>query len=126
MSAIPKYILRRMIPEDAVKNTDYGWSMSITNLISPLSITEAPENVNDLFKITVDERVIDNESFSVVYNGREATVKDPKAAIGVTVPVGGVIELRCKGATLAPGTHTFKIEILARKDLVVEFERVVK
>nr|MDO8083477.1 hypothetical protein [Candidatus Sigynarchaeum springense] len=126
MSAIPKYILKRMIPEDAVKNTDFGWSIAITNLISPLSITEAPENVNDLFRITVDERVVDNESFSVVYNGREATVKDPKAAIGVTVPVGGVIELRCKGGNLAPGTHVFKIEILARKDLVVEFDRVVK
>jgi hypothetical protein len=126
MSAIPKYILKRMIPDDAVKNTNLGWSISIMNVISPLSITKAPENVEDLFKITVDERVIDNESFSVVYNGKEATVKDPEVAVGVTVPVGGVIELRCKGGKLAPGKHMFKIEILARKDLVVEFDRVVK
>ena len=126
MSAIPKYILKRMIPDNAVKNNNQGWSISITNVISPLSITEAPENVTDLFKITVDERKVDNESFSVVYDGKEATVKDPTAAVGVTVPIGGVIELRCKGGKLSPGMHAFKMEILARKDLVVEFDRVVK
>ncbi len=126
MSAIPKYILKRMIPEDAVKNTSSGWSIAITNVISPLSITEAPENVSDLFKITVDGRVINNDQFSVAYGGKEATVKDPSAAIGVTVPVGGVIEVRYKGEKLAPGRHSFKIEILARSDVSVEFERVVK
>lgn len=126
MSAIPKYILKRMIPDDAVKNTNFGWSISITNVISPLSITKAPENVTDLFKITVDERLVDNEKFSLVYDGKEATVQDPTAAEGVTVPIGGVIELRCKGEKLPPGKHAFKMEILARKDLVVDFDRVVK
>ncbi|MBN2153111.1 MAG: hypothetical protein JW839_16785 [Candidatus Lokiarchaeota archaeon] len=125
MSAIPKYILKRMIPEDAVKNTDFGWSIAITNVISPLAITEAPENVNDLFKITVDGQLVDNDRFSVVYDGREATVKNPKAAVGVTVPVGGVIELRCNGDKLSPGKHAFKMEILARSDMSIEFDRVV-
>ncbi len=125
MSAIPKYILKRMIPEDAVKNTDFGWSIAITNVISPLSITEAPENATDLFKITVDGCLIDNDRFSVAYGGKEATVKDPKAAVGVTVPVGGVIEVRCKGEKLSPGKHDFKMEILARNDMSIEFERVV-
>jgi hypothetical protein len=126
MSAIPKYILKRMIPDDAVKNTSLGWSIFITNVISPLSVTEAPENVEDLFKITVDERMISNEKLSLVYQGKEATVQDPTAAVGVTVPIGGVIELRCKGDKLPAGKHAFRIEILARKDLVVEFDRVVK
>ncbi|NMC04289.1 MAG: hypothetical protein GYA24_03710 [Candidatus Lokiarchaeota archaeon] len=125
MSAIPKYILKRMIPDDAVKNTSNGWSIFITNVISPLSVTEAPENVEDLFKITVDDKTMKNEHLSLVYDGKEATVKDPTAAVGVTVPIGGVIELRCKGEKLSPGKHTFKIEILARNDLVVEFDRVV-
>lgn len=126
MSAIPKYILKRMIPDDAVKNTTFGWSIFITNVISPLSVTEAPENVEDLFKITVDEKTVGNDKLSLVYDGKEATIHDPTAAVGVTVPIGGVIELRCKGEKLATGKHSFKIEILARKDLVVEFDRVVK
>ena len=126
MSAIPKYILKRMIPEDAVKNTEFGWSMSIKNVISPLSVTEAPENVGALFKVTVDGKLIDNESFALAYNGMEATVQDPKAAVGVTVPVGGVIELRCKGMKLAPGMHSFQIEIMAHSEVRIDFERVVK
>ncbi len=126
MSAIPNYIIKRMIPENAVKNTDFGWSMSIINVISPLSVTKAPENISALFKVTVDGKQIDNESFVLAYNGMEATVQDPMAAVGVTVPVGGVIELRCKGMKLAPGMHSFQIEIIAHSETRIEFERMVK
>ncbi len=126
MSAIPKYIIKRMIPEDAVKNTNYGWSMSIINVISPLSVTEAPENINDLFKIVVDGKQIGNDVFTLAYNGIEATVQNPMAAVGVTVPVGGVIELRCKGERLSPGKHSFQIEIQSHSETRIDFERMVK
>lgn len=125
MSYIPKYILKRMIPKDAVQNTDYGWKVSIKNVISPLSVDEVPDNVMDLFTITVDGNDMDKKSFSLAYEDKEVTFENPESALGVTVPVGGVIELRFKGDKLEAGSHSFKLEVAAGGDMSIEFEREV-
>ncbi len=125
MSYIPKYILKRMIPADAVSNTEDGWKVAITNVISPLSVDEVPDNVGDLFKITVDDKEIDKKYLALAYENTVVTFENPKAAIGVTVPVGGVLELRCKGQKLAPGSHSFKLQVAAGGDMSIEFERDV-
>ena len=126
MSYVPKYILKRMIPADAVKNTDYGWMVSITNVISPLSVDEVPDNVIDLFKITVDGNTLDNKNLSLAYEDKEVTFENPQAALGVTVPVGGILELRYKGDKLSPGMHSFKLEVAAGGDMSIEFDREVQ
>jgi hypothetical protein len=125
MSYIPKYILKRMIPEDAVQNTDYGWHVSITNVISPLAVDEIPDNVMDLFKISVDGEEIDKTKASLAYEDKVVTFEDPTAALGITIPVGGVIELRYNGEPLNSGMHVFKLEIAAGSGMSIEFEREV-
>ncbi|MHA1791833.1 MAG: hypothetical protein ACTSVI_04250 [Promethearchaeota archaeon] len=125
MSYIPKYILKRMIAKDAVKNTDYGWKVEIKNVISPLSVDEIPDNVIDLFTITVDDEEVDKTKISLSFEDKEVTIDNPQAALGVTVPVGGVLELRYKGDPLPAGSHKFKLEVAAGGDLSIEFEREV-
>lgn len=125
MSYIPKYILKRMIPKDAVKNTDYGWSASITNVISPLSVDEVPDNIVDLFSISVDGEELDVNNMALAHEDKEVTMENPSDALGVTVPVGGIIEIRYKGDKLSPGKHSFKLEIQAGGDMAIEFEREV-
>ncbi|MFX0098838.1 MAG: hypothetical protein ACFFCS_04595 [Candidatus Hodarchaeota archaeon] len=125
MSYIPKYILKRMIPKDAVSNTDYGWVVKLTNVISPLSVDEIPDNVASLFTISVDDNELDVNNLALAYEDKEVTMENPSAALGVTVPVGGVIEIRYKGDKLSAGKHSFKLEIQASGGMGIEFEREV-
>jgi len=115
-----------MIEADAVKNTSFGWAITIKNVISPLTVDEVPKNLLELFKVTVDGKVLDNKKLSLFYDGKEATHDNTNVIIGITVPVGAVIEFRCKGEKLSKGMHSFKLEIAARNDLSIDFEREVK
>ncbi|MHA1682108.1 MAG: hypothetical protein ACTSUE_14310 [Promethearchaeota archaeon] len=126
MSYIPKYILKRMIAKDAVKNTDDGWKVDIKNVISPLSVDEIPENVIDMFTITVDDVEVDKTKVSLGFEDKKISIENPQEALGVTVPVGGIIVLECKGEKLSPGSHKFKLEIAAGGDMSIEFEREVE
>ncbi len=111
MSYIPKYILKRMIPEDSFFNTTKGkaakpthFGFYIVNVISPLSIpAEIPSDpkelaklagVDDLSKLinlSVDgkEMKFDIEKLSLKYEDKIVTLKNLKDAAGVTLPVGG-------------------------------------
>lgn len=42
MSYVPKYILKRMVAPDAIKKTEDGGSLTIVNMIMPLSADLAP------------------------------------------------------------------------------------
>jgi hypothetical protein len=126
MSTLPNYTLKRMIPADAVKNTDYGWAISIINVISPVHVDAIPDNFYELFSVTVDGMPLDKNSLSLYFDGKEATVEAPHDAVGVTVPVGGHIEFRYKGENLEPGKHVFRLEITANPDVSIEFERTVQ
>ncbi|MHA1371518.1 MAG: hypothetical protein ACTSWN_09440 [Promethearchaeota archaeon] len=125
MSYIPKYILKRMIAKDAIKNTEYGWKVEIKNVISPLSVDEIPDNVENLFKVYVDGKELDKSKISLAFENIEVTMENPKDALGVTVPVGGILELRYKGEHLSPGSHDFKLEIEPAGNMTIEFTREV-
>ncbi|HME51459.1 MAG TPA: hypothetical protein VKM55_04535 [Candidatus Lokiarchaeia archaeon] len=126
MSLIPNYILKRMIPADGVRNTESGWAISITNAISPFHVDAIPDNFNELFNVSVDGVDLDKNNISLSFEGKEATVENPQEAVGVTVPVGGVIEFRYRGENLEPGKHLFKLLIAARNEISIEFERDVQ
>lgn len=126
MSSLPNYILNRMIAFNGVKNTDLGWVIYITNVISPFHVDEVPDNLIELFNVCVDGEYLDKNNLSLYFDGKEATVENPQEAVGVTVPVGGVIEFRYKGINLEPGKHIFKLEIATRDNLSIEFEREVE
>nr|MDO8117227.1 hypothetical protein [Candidatus Sigynarchaeota archaeon] len=68
---------------------------------------------------------IDKKNLALAYENTVVTFDNPKGAIGVTVPVGGVLELRCKGDKLAPGSHSFKLQVTAGGDMSIDFERDV-
>lgn len=114
-----------MIAKDAVKNTDSGWKVEIKNVISPLSVDEVPDNVIDLFTVTVDGNELDKKNLALAFEDKEVTFENPQEALGVTIPVGGVIELRYKGDPLPAGEHHFKLDVAAGGDMSIEFDREV-
>ncbi len=126
MSYIPKYILKRMVPEDAVKNTAKGWEIEVTNVISPLTVDQIPDNVMDLFSFKVDGKDMDKNKMSLRYEDKVVSMKNPKDALGVTIPVGGKIYIVAEDAPLPAGMHSFEINIQIDNPINISIEREVK
>lgn len=132
MSYIPKYILKRMIPEDSFFNTCKTGSQPthfgfyIVNVISPLSIpAEIPSDpkelaklagVDDLSKLinlSVDgkEMAFDINKLVLRYEDKEVTLKNLKDAAGVTIPVGGKLAIMYEMAGGLPaGEHEIVVK----------------
>ncbi len=126
MSYIPKYILKRMVPDDAVKNTATGWEIEVTNVISPLTVDQIPDNVMDLFSFKVDEKEMDKNKMSLRYEDKVVSMKNPKDALGVTIPVGGKIHIVAEDKPLPAGMHKFEINIQIDNPINIALEREVK
>ncbi len=54
MSYIPKYIVKRLIPEDAVKKTADGISISIVNIVSAIPAGQIPGDPVEFINIKVN------------------------------------------------------------------------
>nr|MDO8113444.1 hypothetical protein [Candidatus Sigynarchaeota archaeon] len=115
MSYIPKYILKRMIPEDSFFNVckkvagkPDAFGFYIVNVISPLTVpSEIPSDpkelaklagVDDLSKlitVTLDGKAlaVDLNKVELRYENKSVTLKNLKDAAGVTIPVGGKLAL---------------------------------
>jgi hypothetical protein len=56
MSYVPKYILKRMIPEDALKKVGNNVELKMINLITTIPISQAPGDVVDLLEVKVNDK----------------------------------------------------------------------
>lgn len=134
MSYIPKYILKRMIPQDAVKIENDEIVVEMTNVISPISIDEVPENVLEYIELKVDGNVIVDGSkpemgktLKITWEDKVFTIDNFKSAVGMTLPVGGKLKIAFKNPGLASGsTHKFEVTIKTNNPINIEFERTVQ
>jgi hypothetical protein len=134
MSYIPKYILKRMIPEDAFFNTSKvkggkptHMGFYIVNVISPLSIpAEIPsdpkelaklagvDDISKLINLSLDgkELAFDINKLVLKYEDKLVTIKTLKDAAGVTIPVGGKLFIMYEMAGgLAAGEHEIIVKV---------------
>ena len=54
MSYIPKYIVKRLVPEDAIKKTEDGISISIVNIVSAIPAGQIPGDPVEFINIKVN------------------------------------------------------------------------
>ncbi|GAB4306994.1 MAG: hypothetical protein Kow0069_04160 [Promethearchaeota archaeon] len=116
-----------MVPADAVKATDDGFVIEVTNVISPLTVDEIPENINlaEMVTFKVDDEELDPNDFVLRFEDVEVSLQNPQAALGVTVPVGGKLMIIYKGgAKWEKGTtHTFELNVQLDNPISIKLER---
>jgi hypothetical protein len=129
MSYIPKYILKRMIPQDAVKAVKGGIEMTIVNVISPISIDEMPENVLDYIGAKIDSAELSKDVLKgIKLSTAEKTfsLANIKELVGVTVPVGATIKIFLPATNLKKGeTHTIDVTIKTNNPINIAAERTI-
>ncbi|HME54551.1 MAG TPA: hypothetical protein VKM55_20230 [Candidatus Lokiarchaeia archaeon] len=134
MSYIPKYILKRMIPEDSFFNTCKEtpgepdmFGFYIINVLSPLSIpAEIPSDPEELAKLAgvddlsklitvgVDGSDLDFDisKLELKYEDKIVTLANLADAAGVTIPVGGkLVIMYAYPGGLSVGEHEITVKI---------------
>ena len=123
-----------MIAKDAVKVVGDNLEMTMTNVISPISIDEIPPDVLNYLEMKIDNDVILDGSKADVANKMQIkwedkifTMANLKDAVGLTLPVGGLLTIivpNVKGIK-AGETHNFEVTIKADNPINIAFEREV-
>jgi len=121
MSYVPKYILKRIVPMDAVANYDLDGDgtadhvgVKYVNVISPMQIPadiDPSYLLSQLKGIWLDGEKIENvESGLIIYEGKRYAIDNIQEAAGQTIPVGGsfLIMIQYPGG-LSEGMHKIKL-----------------
>jgi hypothetical protein len=115
MSYVPKYILKRMIPADAVKLVGNNLEIKFVNVLSPIQIKTLPSDYLDLVTFRVDGKSLDkNIVKQMVFSteGKEIPMSNPFAANNLLIPIGMIITLKLPNPGLKKGAeHTFDLKI---------------
>ncbi|MBN2153176.1 MAG: hypothetical protein JW839_17110 [Candidatus Lokiarchaeota archaeon] len=119
MSYVPKYIIKRMVPADALKNVDMdgkgsvdGFALKYVNVLAPLQI-EKDFDVEDLKKqlfdaeVRVDGSALDVKRGAIFAVGKKITLDNIADLGGISLPVGGHLFIYFPQAGgLGAGKHT--------------------
>jgi hypothetical protein len=100
MSYIPKYIMKRMFPDNAFKAVTGGLEITMVNVISPLSVDTVPDDVENYLEATVDGKAVAKEEkkkIKITTGGKSFTLANAKEFAGVVIPVGEKITVFVPG-----------------------------
>jgi len=135
LSYIPKYILKRMIPPDAVKIVDDKLQIGIVNVISPLTVENIPDgDLSGYVDIKLDGELVvgeEKQSFAeqleLSFEGETSRLLDLKQHEGIVLPVGGNLTIIAPNLrNWNPGeTHTVTVKLNLDNPVEIEVERVL-
>ncbi|GAB4319906.1 MAG: hypothetical protein Kow0069_23590 [Promethearchaeota archaeon] len=132
MSYIPKYILKRMVPADAVKAVEGGVEITFVNVISPLTVDEIPGDPLDYLEVKLDGDPIPREQLAKIEirvpdQDLNLTMANMQDAVGKTLPVGGKLVIFFPTDQIKAGeTHEVEVTIKSDNPINVKIERVVQ
>src|SRR6056297_30509 len=130
MSYIPKYILKRLVPKNAVKLDGDQISVEVTNVVSPIPIGDLPGSLKDVLLLTVDGDVVFSpekqelaDDVELYWEGEQYDLDSIKEAGGGTLPVGGklIVKVPNKWGFASGEEHKLKIEVQIDSPIELEF-----
>lgn len=132
MSYIPKYILKRMIPQDAMKAAEGGVEITLTNVISPLSVDEIPAGIDPLeyLEVKMDGEEISAEELKglkLTFEDTTIGIDNIEDALGKTIPVGGQLKIFFPTDKISAGEeHEVEVTIKTDNPINIKVSRTVQ
>ncbi len=118
-----------MFADDAVKLVEGGIEITMTNVISPLSVDEVPDDVENYLDGTVDGKSIsteDKKKFKIKFGGMEFNIKNAKEFAGKVIPVGEKVTVFLPFTGISKGEeHEFGILIKTEHPFELAIKRTV-
>lgn len=74
MSYVPKYVLKRMVPEDAMKKVPGGGELTLINMVANVPVDQIPGDPADIIGIKLNDKELTKDEISKI----EVYVDDKK------------------------------------------------
>ena len=111
MSYIPKYITKRLIPSDSVKLEGNSIKVKFINVISPINVEGAPNNIKDFIELKIDGELVYSKDKNTLgadvlieYKGKTFTLDNLKQ-----LGENGIIATGDSLSIVAPNFKNFKV-----------------
>lgn len=118
MSYIPKYIVKRMVPNDAVKATPDGIEIQFVNVISPIGIETFPEgDLLGFLEVKMDGKALSDDEKKLIkinFQNKIITVDNIRTMAGTTIAVGEKLGIQLPFKA-SPGEE-HEIDVLIKLD----------
>jgi hypothetical protein len=125
----PKYIVKRMIPNEAIRVTPNGMEISIINVFSPGKIDEIPENdIEKQFEIRIDGIALTEQEKSQIYieiEGKKGLLSKLKQLEGLTFSIGSIIKITIPKIVVKSTQHDFSFQFNTNRPIEIQFQRTV-
>jgi hypothetical protein len=134
MSYVPKYVLKRLIPADAVKLEKNVLKVKVVNILMPLPLSEIPGNFLDILEVKLDGEIVLNRTkpelfskASIIHNDQTYPLKDIKNINGGVMPVGDIFYIVFPNFRnfKVGDTHKIEFNINIASGVSIEFERTI-
>jgi hypothetical protein len=130
MSYIPKYVLKRMIPADAIKLVGDFLEITFINILTPVQIKTLPANYLDYISFIVDGTPLDQsimEQVIFTLEDKEIPLSNPFAANNLLVPVGAKLFIKVPNPGFQQGeTHKIDVKIADYQRFNFSVERTIQ
>ncbi|MHA1697316.1 MAG: hypothetical protein ACTSWN_00585 [Promethearchaeota archaeon] len=127
MSYVPKYVLKRMIKQDALKKVEGGVEFTMINLVATIPVDQIPGSPLDILEIKINgEQLSREEMEKIVVEFNEQKVKLPNIMDVGVIPVNSVIKFFLPVEKYNAGDE-IKVEIdVPIVNVHVEFTRTIQ
>ena len=134
MSYVPKYVLKRLIPEKAVKLVGGDIQVEMVNVLTPIPFSMIPGEFVDLVEIKVDDKVVVDsskpevaEKAKIIWNGKDYALKNIKEVADGTLPVGDKMTIVIPNifGFKVGETHTMELTVKIDSPINIKFERTI-
>jgi hypothetical protein len=93
MSYLPKYVMKRMVPENALKQVSGGVEITIVNQVATLPVDAIPGNPASFFTVKLNGKQLphsDMEKIIITVDGKPYTL--PKIQEATEIPTGATLK----------------------------------
>ncbi len=132
MSYIPKYIIKRLVPPDALKKVEGGVEIHIINVISPLSVDEIPQDIDPLeyLEVKLDGKELPREKLEqlvLTWGDQKFTFSTLNEMVGQTIAVGQKLSLFFPSDDIKKGEeHEIEVTVKLDNPINVKVTRTVQ
>ncbi|MHA1732746.1 MAG: hypothetical protein ACTSU5_12445 [Promethearchaeota archaeon] len=126
MSYIPKYIMKRLVPPDAMKKVEGGVELTLINVIQPIPADQIPGDPLDFLEVKVNGETLTRdelEQIKVMWEDNEYMLGS--IADAGTIPIGATIKFFFPTDKVAKGDEATVEVIIAELGMNLKIERTV-
>ncbi|HME52141.1 MAG TPA: hypothetical protein VKM55_07980 [Candidatus Lokiarchaeia archaeon] len=127
---IPKYIMKRLFPDDCTKAVEGGVELTLVNVLSAISISSMPDDLQNYVEASIDGDPVSSDVMAqcslTIEGGKTYTFDNAKEFENDTIPMGAKITIFAPIPLNQGVEHELHIVIKIDDPIDITIKRIVQ